>query len=60
MEGTRYLLYFARQYGLLSGLVEKLWEKSKAKAYSLLIKSPAETVPQATPQEESATREEDS
>jgi len=30
VEGTLYRLYFARRYGSLCGLVEKLWEKAKA------------------------------
>jgi hypothetical protein len=46
VEGTRYRLYFARQYGLLSGLVEKLWEMSKVKPYGPLIKSEPKGVAQ--------------
>jgi len=55
-----YLLYFVQQYGLLSGLVEKLWEKSNAKAYGPLIKSPTENLPQDTQQEESSAKGENS
>jgi len=59
VEGTPNRLYFARQFGLLSGLVEAL-EKARAKTYGPLIKSPAETLPQKTQQEESSGKREDS